>query len=189
MTKRLPIVEIHSPNYTVPTTPRVVRWIVLHTTESPERENAARGVAKNWFARPDAKASAHYVVDSREIVRCVREDLIAWHARGCNAESIGVEIVGAAGQDARSWADDYSIATLQLTARLVADIAARHWPARSDALGPIDESLLRAGVGGVTTHAAVSGAFGKSDHWDPGPAFPMAWFLDRVAYYSHAERG
>lgn len=185
----LPIVEIHSPNYTTPRAPRVVRWIVLHTTESPEREGAARGVAKNWFARPDAKASAHYVVDSREIVRCVRENLIAWHARGCNAESIGIEIVGAAGQDARSWADDYSIATLQLAARLVADIVARHWCSWAGPFGPIGAPRLREGAHGITTHAAVSGAFGKSDHWDPGPAFPMAWFLDRVAYYSHAERG
>ena len=40
---------------------------------------------------------------------------------------------------------------------------------------------LRAGARGITGHADVSVAFRKSDHWDPGPAFPWAAFLRQVS--------
>jgi hypothetical protein len=39
---------------------------------------------------------------------------------------------------------------------------------------------LLAGRRGLTGHAQVSAAFRKSDHWDPGPGFPVESFLDRV---------
>ena len=39
---------------------------------------------------------------------------------------------------------------------------------------------LLVGRRGVTGHAEVSKAYGKSDHWDPGPAFPVERFLDQV---------
>jgi hypothetical protein len=39
--------------------------------------------------------------------------------------------------------------------------------------------LLR-GARGITGHAEVSRAFHKSDHWDPGPAFPVERFVELV---------
>ena len=39
---------------------------------------------------------------------------------------------------------------------------------------------LLAGRRGITGHAEVSKAYRKSDHWDPGPGFPVESFLDRV---------
>jgi hypothetical protein len=39
---------------------------------------------------------------------------------------------------------------------------------------------LLAGRRGLSGHAQVSAAFRKSDHWDPGPGFPVESFLDRV---------
>ena len=33
---------------------------------------------------------------------------------------------------------------------------------------------------GITSHAEVSLAYRKSDHWDPGPGFPIDEFLGRV---------
>ena len=39
---------------------------------------------------------------------------------------------------------------------------------------------LLAGRRGLTGHAQVSEAYRKSDHWDPGPGFPVESFLDRV---------
>lgn len=188
------VVVIPSPNFTTPTRGRDPRAIVLHTTESPERQGAARGVAQNWFARPDAQASAHYVVDAAEVVACVPETLIAWHARGFNQHSIGLEIVGAAGQSAAGWGDEYSAATLDLAARLCADIA-RRWriPIEArDSAGLIaakrawDAGQEARELGGITTHAAVSAAFRKSDHGDPGPTFPMPWFLERVRFHAGA---
>ena len=39
---------------------------------------------------------------------------------------------------------------------------------------------LRAGRRGITGHVDVSEAFRMSDHWDPGPNFPWARFLELV---------
>lgn len=43
----------------------------------------------------------------------------------------------------------------------------------------VDVEDLRRGARGVTTHAAVSRAFGQSAHWDPG-AWPRRKFLRMV---------
>lgn len=177
---------IPSPNYTTPAPgTRAVRAIVLHSTESRETAGAARAVARNWFARPDARASAHYVVDNAEIIQCVPEHLIAWHARGFNRHSVGVELVGRADQGASGWADDYSIAVLELAARLCASICQRHSLDARELASPAVAAIVRQGhaTTGITTHASVSAAgLGMSDHWDPGPAFPMEWFLERVRW-------
>jgi hypothetical protein len=45
---------------------------------------------------------------------------------------------------------------------------------------PLDAADLRADRRGVTTHVAVSRAWGRSDHTDPGRAFPLGKVLARV---------
>ena len=60
------------------------------------------------------------------IVQCVREEDIAWHARGGNTNSIGIELAGFAGQRALGWSDAYSRAVVERAARLTADVCARH---------------------------------------------------------------
>ena len=44
----------------------------------------------------------------------------------------------------------------------------------ADILNDDGQTTLRAGERGITTHAQVSKAWKKSDHWDPGPGFPIA---------------
>jgi hypothetical protein len=44
----------------------------------------------------------------------------------------------------------------------------------------LDADDVRAGRRGITGHAEVSAAYRQSDHWDPGPGFPVESFLDRV---------
>ena len=73
-------------------------------------EISAESVAR-WFSRPSAQVSAHYCVDVDSIVQCVRERDIAWHARGGNAKSIGIELAGYARQTKAEWADAYSRAS------------------------------------------------------------------------------
>ena len=46
---------------------------------------------------------------------------------------------------------------------------------------------LLAGRRGITGHAEVSRAYRKSDHWDPGPGFPVVSFLDRVRRAGQAQ--
>ncbi len=147
--------------------------------EIAERDGAAELCAR-WFQNPVSEVSAHYCVDADTVVQCVRDEDIAWHARGGNTNSIGIELAGFAGQRAIGWNDDFSRALVARAASLTAEICSRYAiPIRR--LRPTD---LTAGRRGVTGHADVSAAFRKSNHWDPGPDFPWSRFL-RLARSSH----
>jgi len=151
---------------------RSIGVIVIHTMEIAERTGAAELCAR-WFENPASEVSAHYCVDADTVVQCVREEDIAWHARGGNANSIGIELAGFAGQRALGWNDAYSRAVVERAAGLTAEVCARHGiPFRR-----LRAADLVAGRRGITGHADVSAAFRKSDHWDPGPDFPWARFL------------
>lgn len=80
-------------NYQVPSTNRTIDMIVLHSTGS---DNAEGAIA--WFNNPTSNVSAHYLIDRKGIVyKLVRTGNIAWHAKGYNARSIGIELVQAVG--------------------------------------------------------------------------------------------
>ena len=80
---------------------RVIRLVVIHAMEIPERDGAAALCAR-WFQNPESEVSAHYCVDAGTVIQCVREHNIAWHARGGNTDSIGVELAGFATQARRA---------------------------------------------------------------------------------------
>ena len=165
---------VESPNMT-PTTARKLDVVVMHTMEIAERKDAAE-ICARWFKTPVSKVSAHYCVDADTVIQCVREKDIAWHARGGNTSSIGVELAGFARQTREDWGDAYSKALLGRAAVLVADVCSRRaipvrWLVAAD---------LAAGRRGITGHSEVSKAYRKSDHWDPGPGFPVERFLGMV---------
>lgn len=165
---------VPSPNVTR-VTDRSIDTIVVHTMEIAEVVGAAQRCAE-WFADDTSEVSAHFCVDARTVIQCVDEGDIAWHARGGNTTSIGVELAGTAKQTPDEWADAYSRAVLRRAARLVAELATRHdVPVRR-----IGARELRTGERGITGHIDVSLAFHRSDHWDPGPSFPWDVFLRRV---------
>lgn len=172
---------IQARNYTAHTrkVPRVVKWIVIHAMQSAERPGTARAVAL-WFAgktaSPAPKASAHYNVDSTVIIQCVREVDVAWGVNGSNSSTIHVEHAGMSEQTAAAWADVYSTSMLKLSARLVAEIVARH------GIPPVfcDAQRLKEGLPGITGHVHMRDAFGKTTHWDPGPNFPWGDYMAAV---------
>ena len=167
----MPYAFIESPHKTE-ANGRVIGVVVIHTMEIPERDGAAELCAR-WFQNPESEVSAHYCVDAETTIQCVLEQDIAWHARGGNASSVGVELAGYAGQRSLGWSDAYSRAVVERAARVTAEVCARHRiPIRR-----LRAADLVAGKRGVTGHADVSAAFRKGDHWDPGPDFPWARFL------------
>lgn len=160
-----------------PTNGRAIDLVVIHDMEAPELATTAEAVSR-YFATTTKRVSAHYNVDSDSAVQCVDEADVAYHAPGANHDGIGIEHAGYARQSAAEWADPYSRAMLrEVSAPLVADICRRR------NLPPVFVGVagLRAGARGVTTHAAVSLAFGRTSHTDPGPNFPMGEYLGWVA--------
>lgn len=166
---------IQAKNYT-PADRTKVDLIVLHSMESQEKPGTARNVAK-WFGGPiPPRASAHYCIDNAEIVRCLRDEDIGWHAPGANSNGIGIEHAGRASQTTVEWSDAYSRSMLALSVELCARLCLK-WgiPAKLVTM----EGLLRK-ERGITIHAAVSKAFKKSTHTDPGPGFPLTWYIKEV---------
>jgi N-acetyl-anhydromuramyl-L-alanine amidase AmpD len=168
---------VESPNKTE-TSGRTFDVVVMHTMEIAERPDAAM-ICARWFATSVSKVSAHYCVDAQTVVQCVREKDVAWHARGGNSNSIGIELAGYAGQRALGWNDPYSRAVVERAARLTADVCARH----GIPLRRLRAADLVAGKRGVTGHADVSAAFHKSDHWDPGLGYPDDIQMSRIRWY------
>ncbi len=154
--------------------------IVLHTAEIGESLQGAEALAR-VCAAPDARdASWHFAVDADSISQSVLVKDVAWHAPGLNRGGIGIEMAGRARQSAEDWADDFSTKMLANCARLVASLCVEWRIPPVLVLAPAD---LVAGKQGITTHAVVSKAFKKSDHWDPGPNFPFDSFLGMVRQF------
>lgn len=159
-----------------------IRRIVIHGTVSPCEPGMARKIAA-YFRTTDRAASAHYVVDPREVVQVVGDSVIAYHAPP-NPGSLGVELCDRVTGPLSRWEDANHIDMLDLAAVLVAQLClAYDVPARY--IGPLG---LRLGRRGITTHAAVSRAWNQTDHWDPG-AWPRRAFLKEVRRYVRAQKG
>lgn len=160
---------------------RTIRNLVLHDAECAENFHAARSVAA-WFQNPvdengrPLKVSAHYTADDVEIIQCVRDVDVAFAAPPLNDTGLHLELAGYARQSAAEWDDPYSRSMLSLVAAWAADKCNVY----GLPIAFVDAEGLRRGEPGITTHAAVSKAFGQSTHTDPGPDFPMDAFLARV---------
>ena len=163
-------------SHCTPTNGRFVNLVALHTLEYLERRGAARWAA-NFFRR--VQASANYVVDADEIIGNVWEKDMPWTTPGVNERSISIEQAGYAGQDFSQWSDDYSTRMLERCAALVADICRRN----NITPRKLTDAQLAAGWDGIIDHAQASRVYRQSDHWDCGPSFPWAGFMNRVKHY------
>ncbi len=154
---------------------RKIDLVVIHTMEMDEKGDTAESCAR-WFQNPTAQVSAHYCVDNNSIVQCVRDQDVGWHAPGANHDGIGIEHAGRAAQTGRDWSDAYSTAMLERSAGLVAGLCRAY----SIPVTWLSAPELLAGKRGITTHAAVSDAFKRGTHWDPGKGFPVERYLGLV---------
>ena len=154
---------------------RPLNLIVLHSTESSEIDSGAEANAA-YFASGTVVASAHIVVDNNSEVRCVKDEDTAFAAPGANANGLQLEMVGRAAQGAAQWSDDYSKAMIGRAVKIVANWCVVH------NIPPVfvNASGLKKNQAGITFHAEVTKAFGKSTHTDPGKSFPIKDFLAAV---------
>lgn len=155
-------------------------WIVLHCTDGPETKTRAEFVA-DWFAdkqpdNPSPRASAHYAVDSDSIVQMVRDMNIAYHAPGGNRYGLGIEHCGRAKQTREEWLDDFGLKMFGLSAELTAALCNRYVIPRVFVKG--DD--IRKMNPGITTHYEINQVFKLSKHNDPGPGFPIDWYINKV---------
>jgi len=130
-------IDMPSPNFDERTLP--VTMIVLHYTGMID---GASAIAR--LRDPEAKVSAHYVVEEDgSVLRLVPEDKRAWHAgrshwRGLtdvNSASVGIEIVNP-GHD--HGYRPFRAEQIESVVQLVADIKARHGIGRGDVVAHSD---------------------------------------------------
>lgn len=130
-----------------------VSFIVIHATDG------SYAGAKSWFRDPTSKVSSHYLIQARdgEITQMVAEADTAFHARGSNAGSIGIEHEFSA-RDGIS----YTAAQYRSSANLVCAIARRYGL-------PLDREH-------VVGHSETP----RADHPDPGPLWDWSRYMRLV---------
>ncbi len=142
MSSGLPILDLPSPNFDARALP--VTMIVLHYTGMADAKSAIERLRD-----PEAKVSAHYVVDEDgTIVRLVDEDKRAWHAgrshwRGIadvNSASVGIEIVNPGHEFGYR---EFPEAQMSSVIPLVAEIKERHQITRGNVVGHSDVAPAR----------------------------------------------
>lgn len=144
------------------------RLIVLHSTESPP--SSARAIAA-MFQRPSVRASAHWIVGTDAVLSGVPESHVAWAAPGANHDGLQIEQCGYAGST--DWTSGAGARVVEATAKIVAGMHKR-WgiPLRA-----LTNAQIAAGWSGVVTHHQISQVYRRSDHWDPGPRYPLGRLL------------
>lgn len=101
-----------SPNRSVRTSK--IRRIVIHHWNDPSTPGTLAGTVNHLCSRA-SKVSAHYVVSGTTVYRLVPESVRAWHAKGGNDDSIGIEC------DPRQQDSTY-----ETVAQLIREIRGRH---------------------------------------------------------------
>lgn len=182
-------------NYGGPDRGKPIRFVVIHSTEGSERLDSAE-IALSMWATWDRQSSVHYAVDQNSTVCAVRPEDKAWHAKGGNSDTIGIEHCGRAAQTRDEWLDAYGRGMLAQSARLVAallvtfDIPFRRATAVDHANANADTSSngYPGGPwkGGILAHADISKSaalrgISTDGHWDPGPNFAWDHLFDQIA--------
>ena len=133
------IVTTCAPSPNADARPSPIDAIVLHYTGMPSGEGALR-----WLCLPEAKVSAHYLVEEDgRVIQLVPEALRAWHAgvsawagrTRLNDVSVGIEIVNPGHEHGYR---PFPAEQVAAVSALVLDIRARHGIARRRVLAHAD---------------------------------------------------
>lgn len=147
--------------------PGRIKWVVIHDAEG----GSADGVAA-YGASGNAQASWHVTCDNKKSIRCLGDDVVAYHAYSpANEIGLGIELCGYARWSKLQWFQHQ--ATLKRAAWVVA-----RWCVKYD-VPPrwLTPAQIRTQQKGVLKHADVTRVLGKGSHTDPGPNFPGGYFM------------
>lgn len=151
-----------------------VRLIVIHTAENlPDFEGEDRGAeaVARYGATTSRPVSWHATVDSDSVLANLPDAYTAFHVRGFNSASLGVEVA----TQARKWAsapDEWVDNTLENLALLVAG-----WCKKHD-IPPVKLTKREAKTErGIVAHSTLD----PKRRSDPGKDFPWDRLLERVA--------
>lgn len=183
-------------NYGGDTRRKPIRFVVQHATQGSERFDSAE-IALVMWASWDRQSSVHYAVDGDSTVCAVQPEAKAWHAKGGNSDTIGIEHCGRAEQTAAEWlAGPYGRGLFEQSARLnaalciVFDIPVRRASATDHANANADtKSNNYTGgpwTGGLLGHADISESarlrgIPTDGHWDPGGGYVWTHLLNEIA--------
>lgn len=154
------------------------RLIVIHSLEAPAKRGLAYSLAGGWIQT--AGVSPQHITDPGETVDCLRPGVVGWHCGNGNQVSVGLEVTGRAGWSAAEWLEPEAFAAVRLDAKQGA-VVAKHYgiPMRWLSL-----QQIRNGERGFCTHNDISLTLGGTNHWDPGPNFPFAVFMQMVQQFA-----
>jgi N-acetyl-anhydromuramyl-L-alanine amidase AmpD len=158
-------VAAHEKNYTPAIrTAQEIDTIVIHTTEGSYNS------VLNWFSRPEAGSSGHYIIRSSDgdVTQMVRDQDIAWHAGNWDVNSRSIGIEHEAFVNDPSW---YTGAMYATSAKLV-----RHLAQKYDI--PLDRQHI---IGHIEVPGCPNpGGGGASCHTDPGQYWDWNAFMALV---------
>lgn len=141
--------------------------IVLHSAENlPDwhgEDSGAESVAR--YGASTERASWHWTVDSDSVIMMLPHSFTAFHVRGFNTCSIGIEIATQAGK----WLG----APLDWLHELYDQLADVLVTIKNDTGIPLVDRRDDPSKWGVTTHAVLD----PTRRTDPGQAFPFDWIL------------
>ncbi len=167
-----------------------IAFLVLHCTqqaaEDPAKPLSARGVAR-YFATELSESrppSTQLVVSDLDCYRTLPDLVVPWGAPPLNRAGVHVEICGRAEWSRARWL--LHVLAIRRAAYKGA-LRCRRYGIPTRLLDAGDLTRIGAnpghGRGGATTHAAVSQAFGETDHTDPGAGFPIGLYMRLLRRY------
>ncbi len=151
-----------------------VHRVIIHSIGGPRCKDgsvvysSADGDARRWIAyfNRHKVLGIHYVIDKEGNVEAgVPENQVANHAKGNNADSIGIELVNRG-----DGVDEYTELQLGMLVAALRSIMQRWGVKKSDILGhsAVDDRYFECGGKKIKTKP------------DPGPAFPWDMVLDTI---------
>jgi hypothetical protein len=174
---------LHNDRYSTAGVSTTKAGVVVHTNEGPDGSGPSL-IA--FLGRPGDRPSngpsgrygaGYHAVATPDGYVVVADDTAGpYHAPPLNGTWLAIVIPGYARQSRDEWLDAGSRPLIRGTARYIVDSSRRHhFP-----LERLTVDQLRAGGRGIVDHNTVSRAFGKTNHWDPGPSFPWDVLFDDI---------